>query len=365
MRFLIFLLFHLIKSNENDSDLPYDDPFNQDIPTPQPSTSPDIDNEDESDSTTPLYIILGIIGFLFLISIISYELGKFEIQNYMTYFQQTLNSFIEKYLHGEKINFMQYGIHEYEIFYKSKNPNIYGCNIHVDMCLRCDFIHRFKYIFSKRVDKVTFEFLIHPVNAFSAMIHIGKEVPFFAKDFNLVKKEISCGYSSFSDVPSYDKNLVTTISNFIEKHPNLIRIIEMSDANRFKAKEKCGFVTRVEFDVTNFQDDINFPTLRFCFDLADSFAKLKMPEKVIVANKEKRQKLVKRAQIQLEKLRKFQEAQRRFRETGEFIDPEEFNKLNEKEKTEEKDNDDQNNSLTDESHDIQVDSSGNVHEKTD
>lgn len=365
----LFLLICLTLSNEKDLDLPYDDPSDQPTPTANPTSTEDI--IDDPDSTTPLFIVLGIIGFLFIVSIISYELGKFEVSNGMTYFQQTLNNFIEKYLYGEKINFMQYGIHEFEVYFKSKNANIYGCNVHVNMCFRCDFIHRFKYLFAKKVDKITFEFLIHPSKMFSAMIHISKESPFFAKDFNLIKKEIACGYSSFSDVPNYDKNLISTISDFIEKHPKLINIIEMSDANRFKFKDKCGFVTRVEFDVTNFQEDITYPTLRFCYDLAESFAKIKMPEQATQENKKKREKLVQRAKIQLEKIRKFQEAQQKFRETGIFPDLEKINNpdnQNEDEKTNTDDNENKENqkdSPAVEPGNNHLDSSGNLHEKTD
>lgn len=383
MIIFIFILFCLISSIEDSSDLPYDDPSDQQIPTAKPSLPYRKPRNNEPDSMVPLFIVLGVIAFLFIISIISYQIGKFDIQNSMTYFQQTLNSYLEKSLHLEKINFMQYGVHEFEVFFKSKNPNIYGCIVHVSMGLSIDIFHRIKYWFTKRVDKVTFEYLLHPSKRFSAMIHISKEIPFFAKDFKLSKQEISCGYSSFSDVQGYDKNLVNTISNFIEKHPNLVRIIELSDANRFKAKEKFGYVTRVEFNVTNFKEDINFSTLRFGYELADSFTKVKIPENITEDNKIKRTKLVERAKAQMERMRRFQEAQRIFHETGQFPDlPDQNNPYQSTETNNEGNKDEQTEINNDENsngeklennerikiekkEDVKIDSSGNIHEKTD
>lgn len=293
------LLISLVLSEIEDAKLPYDDILDQKIP---PSHTPIPNNEDEiddPDSPLSLYIILGLLAAFFVLSVLSYSIGSFYIKSHMTFFQQTLNKFLQQMLHTDKIQFMQYGVHKFETFIKSYKKHIHGCIVEVETCLQIDVFHRLKYHFVQKIDQVSFEFLIHPPKPTSAMIHVSKEPPFFNKDFNLVEMELTENYKFYTDIKGHDKKFIADIKSFIEKHPNLIDFIEMTDANRFKAKDKCGYVVKICLNIRNFEKDIDMGVLRFCFDLASAFSTINLPDYVITANKRKRDKLLADAKVRL------------------------------------------------------------------
>ncbi|OHT13338.1 hypothetical protein TRFO_16541 [Tritrichomonas foetus] len=317
---IVFLYFALAFSNIDDSSLPYDDehenlensPVNRNEDSNEnPQLQSNQPHIPPPDSTTPLYILLASLFVFFLVSVVAYYLGKIEIENKMTKVQKSLNEFIQHDFKTEKVNFMQYGIHEFEVYFQTNDPNIYGCILHVEMALRCDIFHQIKYLFVPKVDKMTFEYLLHPSKRFSAMIHISKSLPYFSNDFELIESKIvlSNDLKCWSDVSGYEKDVVKLIQPFAEKHPKLIELIEMSDANRFKTRDKVGFVTRIEFNVSNYDEISNFETYRFGFSLAHKFVNIKIPDDVTKKNIEKRDKLLEKAKIRMEKIKAFYAAQ--------------------------------------------------------
>ena len=327
----IFSFFFIFLCFSEKSELPYEEASEKiDI------INEDIKNENNfedqnlvgiGDSKESFFILIGFIIFLFISSVLSYYLGKIEIQNVMTMVQKTLNDFIEKELKTQKVNFLQYGIHEFEAFFTTNSPVIYGCIVHVSMALRCDIMHQLKYLILPKNDKISFEFLIKPKEKFSAMIHISKEVPYFSKDFQLVKYQFDNnnnltnskkkkgqkqfndhGYHYLSDIPGYEKALFSYISEFISNNPSIVHIIEMSDANRFKAKEKCGYVTYIEYSTSNMDLIMNYNLLKFNLKLAETFGNTQLPNEIIQNNKIKREHLLEEAKVREEKMKKYVES---------------------------------------------------------
>jgi hypothetical protein len=329
---LIGLLLSCCSTSDDDSDLPYepdlpsDDqlPFEADSAPPEPEESPDVEEEindaevgatpTSSPSPTPArinrslaevtgtYEIIVAIGMAVYLATFLY--GRRSVQSKIEKLAETLLASLRRHFAVCNGNFEMRNYHEYHRLITGRTG--YQVGIITQKFQRaCDPLGILLSILRGDSDKLIIEFLLKPVHQFCGVLHVSKEKPYFADDLKLKSYGMKQKYSVWTDIPDQRDIFVNPIREFIEEHPGVVELIELSDVNRFTTRSENRYVAHFELKVVGQIDRfISDSLVDSIVKIADSFVVLTVPPEVHARNEKAREQLLKEKQGKKEEEKK-------------------------------------------------------------
>jgi hypothetical protein len=154
-------------------------------------------------------------------------------------------------------------------------------------------------------DTLIIEFLLKPVHQFCGILHISKDKPYFADDLKLKSYGMKHKYSVWTDIPDQRDIFVSPIKEFIEEHPGVVELIELSDVNRFSTRNENRYVAHFELkEVGQIETFITDSLVDFIVKIADSFVVLNLPPDVHSRNEKVRENVLKEKEAKKEEEKK-------------------------------------------------------------
>ncbi|KAH0795532.1 hypothetical protein GPJ56_000411 [Histomonas meleagridis] len=111
----------------------------------------------------------------------------------------------------------------------------------------------------------------------------------------MINTNLICLY----DLPESLDEFLPMIEEFIKTRPNVLRLVEISDANRFDLKNECRFVVKLEFNIDKneeivFSDEI----IKFGVSLADKLVLFEVPQEALSKMENMRKEIVMEARTE-------------------------------------------------------------------
>lgn len=324
LNMLIFYAFFFLNffaaSIEKKSDLPFDDEsfepdendFNEEPePTPFVMTK-EMEKVIRKYAGKPLTIfdLIKLREIIVIITMIIYIIfffaGKRSINYYIEKTATITLKRLKTYYAAVSERMTASSLHRYDSFSTGRTLHL-GCLTTLRLTRRCDILGyiydhillpkylnykaKSKKLLSYNLDNtgkssLTLEVIVDQAQKCPLIFHISEHQPFYADQFKLLQyplaecesNRLSC-YSDFEDCTNI---FIPLINEFLEKHPGLISLIEISDANRFELRGECRFVVCVSFNIDGeFQNQaFSDEAVDFVMHLADKYAMLETPKDV-------------------------------------------------------------------------------------
>ncbi|KAH0796549.1 uncharacterized protein GO595_010442 [Histomonas meleagridis] len=299
MFFLIFLPF--LFASEKNVELPFDDqePENTTQEGDPNEVPPKIKRFNYLPISTIFKIREIIMIIIVLIFISFYIYGRKSIQNIQKRALETIISSFKEYYAVIPQRFVSYSNHRFDAYVTGRTSHL-GCLITFNITKRCDPIGFVYDKLLKRNSTVSFEFLISPNQKVPLLLHISSKSPKFAeclklKRYDMINTNLICLY----DLPESLDEFLPMIEEFIKTRPNVLRLVEISDANRFDLKNECRFVVKLEFNIDKneeivFSDEI----IKFGVSLADKLVLFEVPQEALSKMENMRKEIVMEARTE-------------------------------------------------------------------
>lgn len=336
--FNLFYLLYLSASIDKDSGLPFDDDPNE------------IDENDFDSQAEPTPYVLTeemktilsyrpktflqiirireiIVCIFFFIYIIFYFAGKHSINLYIKKVKETSLNRLKSYYAAVSQRMTASSLHRHDAFSTGRTCHL-GCLTTLRLTKRCDILG---YIYDRFISpkllsyrsksnklldvnfdncgksSLTFEVIVEQTQKIPLIFHISEHLPFFADQFKLLQyplvecenKRLSC-YTDFEESTNI---FIPTINEFLEKHPGLISLIEISDANRFELRSECRLAVCVSFNIDGEYEKQAFSdeAVDFVMNLADKYAQLEVPKDIFDRMQRTRNHIIQEQKEELEK----------------------------------------------------------------
>jgi hypothetical protein len=167
-----------------------------------------------------------------------------------------------------------------------------GVLISIDLTKRCDPFGFLWTCLWNQKSLLIFEFLVDPDGEVPGLFHISGKEPGFAKTFKLTEYSVSeARLKCFTDLGDHRHMFLPLFNQFMEAHPRMLKLVEISDVNRFQLLGECRFVVRLEFQFRTLDEEFVFSReiVDFAMTVADKFATVKMDAALIARNNKTRQ----------------------------------------------------------------------------
>lgn len=316
---ILFAFFFIIFTYSNNSDdLPFDDDAyevdeNEVDPTIKPT--PFILTDEmknvlmhyEPKTFMNLIKLREIIVIIFIvIYILFYIYGKRSINYYIKKTVETTMNRLKTYYAAVSKRMTACSLHRYDSFSTGRTCHL-GCLTTLRLTRRCDILGYIydnfllpKYVSrkmksNKPVDisfdnsgrsSLTLEVIIDQAQKIPLIFHISEYLPFYANKFKLLKYPLAeCENNRLSCYTDFEESttiFIPIINEFLEEHPGLISLIEISDANRFELRAECRLAVCVSFNIDGDFENQAFSdeAVDFVMKLADKYAQLDMPKDI-------------------------------------------------------------------------------------
>ncbi|OHS99430.1 hypothetical protein TRFO_08348 [Tritrichomonas foetus] len=293
--FLSFFIFQTIAQPK--SDLPFDDDDvevpgqndefpddDQSKPTPAPHPTINPENIRTKSFIEIIQFREIFVLFIFIVYIAFYVYGRKSVKQTIEKAISGPVNALKKYYKVVPSRLTASSLHRYDSFSTGRTTHL-GCLTTLSLSRRCDILGYLYDRFQKERSTLSFEAIIEQPQNLPIIFHISESEPTFKKQFALLTYPINDKTGKlkcFTDFEEATEYFIPEINEFIEKHPGLISLIEISDANRFELRTECRFVVRVEFNIHGFEDVVfSDEVTDFTMKLADKYATLEVPKDVL------------------------------------------------------------------------------------
>lgn len=150
------------------------------------------------------------------------------------------------------------------------------------------------YLYDKIMGKkpsLILEFLLDPVDSFCGIIHIAQDKPSIFKPLKITPRPYDQKLVFFSDLEDSVDHIFNQVKEFYDKHPNIIKMIELSSSNRFDMRRDGRYVARFEFSMDQPNEVLSKEVADFSVSIADAFATLHVDKMIQTRNKKLREQL--------------------------------------------------------------------------
>ena len=161
----------------------------------------------------------------------------------------------------------------------------------IKMTKKLDFLGYIYDKIKKNQSKLILEFLLDPPETFCGMIHISQEKPIILQKLGLKPRPLESSLVLFSDLEDSADPIFDLVNTFDQNHLGIIKMIELSDSNRFDMLRDGRYVARFEFSLENPEKVFIREVSDFCVQVADAFATLKVDRAIQQKNRLFRQQL--------------------------------------------------------------------------
>lgn len=149
---------------------------------------------------------------------------------------------------------------------------------------RCDPLGYLFDLIRGNKSTLIFEFLVETKQNVSVMFHVSKRKPGFTdtlqlEEFTMSDARVKC----FTDLEDRRHDFASPVNGFIETHPNALKLVEISDANRFDLYRDGKNVVRIELEFTNKSMDsiLCADVVDWAVLLADKYCTVYFPQEIV------------------------------------------------------------------------------------
>lgn len=338
---LFFNLFFFIifSSSNNNDDLPFDDDeFEVDeneleptiMPTPFVITE-EMKNVIRKYQPRTIWQIIRIreviVALVFAFYVIFYIVGKNSINSYIQKVKDTTLNRLKTYYAAVSERMSASSLHRYDSFSTGRTCHL-GCLTTLRLTRRCDIMGYIydhfllpKYLSHKAKSNksmdisldnsgkssLTLEFIVEQEQKMPLIFHISEYQPFYADRFKLLQYPLTeCENNRLSCYTDFEEStniFIPMINEFLEKHPGLISLIEISDANRFELRSEGRLAVCVSFNIDGEFENQAFSdeAVDFVMSLADKYSQLDMPKDIFDRMQRTRNHIIQEQKEEFEK----------------------------------------------------------------
>jgi hypothetical protein len=290
----------LVFSVCSDGDLPFDDEADSnikygedfDVPTPTPPPTP---IPLPPFPQLPISSLFGIRELFLLLMLFVYLLwfwlGYRDCRRVESRVTETIIAQLQTYYAAVPDRFVKPHLHRMDAFATGRVCHK-GVLITIDLTKRCDPLGFLWDTITNHSSVLAFEFIVDPQYEIPGFFHISRKTPGFVRALNLAEFSVSDEkLKGFTDMGDHRHAFLPLFNRFIETHRGMLRLVEISDINRFQLIGECRFVARMEFQFRKKDEEFVFSheIVDFALSIADKFATMRMDADVIARNNATRQ----------------------------------------------------------------------------
>jgi hypothetical protein len=276
--------------DDGDSDIRYGDDFEVLTPTPSPTPIPA-----PLHPRLPISSLFGTRELLIILVFLGYALWFFlgyrDCRRIESRIKETIMAQLQTYYAAVPCRFVKPHLHRMAAFVTGRVCHK-GVLVTIDLTKRCDSFGFLWDALINRFSFLAFEFIVDPQREVPGLFHISKQVPGFAKALQLTTYAVSDEkLKCVTDMDDHRHIFLPLFNRFMETHRGMLKLVEISDVNRFQLMGECRFVVRMEFQFQKKDECFVFgpEIVNFAMSVADKFAMMKMDPEVTARNNRTRQ----------------------------------------------------------------------------
>lgn len=224
-----------------------------------------------------------IVFVILLVYITWFILGWRDIARVRAKCVETIQEELKRYYAAVPTRLASFGRHRMDAFATGRVCHK-GVLTSVRLSKRSDPLGFLFDLIRGKKSLLVFEFIVETKQNMSLMFHVGRRKPRFAEtlkleEFNMSEQELKC----YTDLGESRHIFASHVDSFLERHPKMVRLIEISDANRLDLMREEKHVVRIELEFSSRTEDsvFNREVVDWAVLLADKFCTAYFPEDLV------------------------------------------------------------------------------------
>ena len=233
--------------------------------------------------TAVLRLREAVFGIIFVVYAVWFVVGWRDISRVARKAGSTVQESLKRYYAAVPTKFVSFGMHRMDAFATGRVCHK-GVLTSVRLTKRSDPLGFLFDLVRGKKSVLVFEFIVETKQNVSLMLHVGRRQPGFVEklkleQYNMSETELKC----YTDLGESRHIFSSHIDSFIERHPKMVRLVEISDANRFDLMREEKHVVRIELEFTRNLEDTVFSdeVVDWAVQLADKFCTVYFPGDVV------------------------------------------------------------------------------------